>query len=166
VLCADGRRVFRYFRPAYQWLMQQMVGRVTGYTGRFPVWFWHSPKPDLRHRGHLPSGKGGVRIELELPRERVLLLDFQSWHCVLNRWHLSLSERESRKWDRKTEGLDQCRAPLPAPIEAELQATWERVFDLDRLRRAKLWGPIDEIQGVTEYVRLEEVRGVSEFVAR
>lgn len=166
VLRADGRRVCRDFRPAYQWLMQQMARRVGGYAGSFPVWFWHSPKPDLRHGGHLAAGEHGVRIELELPRERVLLFDFQSWHCVLNRWHLSLSERESKEWDRRTKGLDQYRAPLPAPLEAELQATWERTFDLSRLRRAKLWGPINEIQGVTEYVRLEEVRGVDEFVAR
>jgi hypothetical protein len=109
---------------------------------------------------------GGGRINLELPRDRVLLVDFRSWHCVLNRWRLSLSEREGRDWDRRTKGLDLHRAPLPAPLEAELQATWERVFDLDRLRRAKLWGPIDEVQGVTEYVRLAEVRAVDEFIAR
>ena len=146
--------------------MEQMARRVPGYTGGFPVWFWHSPKPDLRCAGHRSAGERGVRIELELPRERVLLFDFQSWHCVLNRWRLSLSERESKEWDRRTKGLDQHRAPLPAPLEAELQATWERVFDLDRLRCARLWGPINEIQGVTEYVRLEEVRGVTEFLAK
>lgn len=140
VLRADGRRIYRHFRPAYRWLMQQMARRLTGCTGRFPVWFWHSPKPDLRHGGYLPAGERAVRIELELPRERVLLLDFQSWHCVLGSSHLSLSWRESREWDRRTKGFDQYRAPLPTPIEAELQATWERVFDLDRLRRTKLWG--------------------------
>lgn len=166
VLRADGRRVHHHFRPAYRWLTQRMVRHIPCCTGRFPVWFWYSPKPDLRHGGHLPAGKRGVRIELELPRERVLLFDFQSWHCVLNRWHLSLSWRESREWDRRSKEFDQYRAPLPAQLEAELQATWERVFDLNRLRRSKLWGPIDEIQGVTEYVLLEEVRGVDEFVAR
>jgi hypothetical protein len=29
-----------------------------------------------------------------------------------------------------------------------------------------MWGPIEEIQGVTEYVRLDEVRSVREFVGR
>ncbi len=164
VLRTDGRYVDRHFRPAYRWLMHQMSRRITGYTGGFPVWFWHSPKPDLRRGGHRPAGERSVRIELELPRERVLLFDFQSWHCVLNGWHLSLSERESREWDRRTERFDS--APLTPQLEAELQTTWERVFELDRLRRAKLWGPIDEIQGVTEYARLEEVRCVDQFVAR
>ena len=120
--------------------MRQMSNRIPGYTGSFPVWFWHSPKPDLRHGGHRPAGEHCVRIELELPRARVLLFDYQSWHCVLNRWHLSLSERESREWDRRSEGLDQYNALLPPKLETELRATWERVFELDRLRRAKLLG--------------------------
>jgi hypothetical protein len=101
-----------------------------------------------------------------LPRERTLLLDFETWHCVLNRWHLSRSWRESKDWDRKTKGFDQFRATLPPLLEQELQATWERVFDFELLRRTKMWGPIEEIQGVTEYVRLDEVRSVREFVGR
>ncbi len=165
-LRADARRIPRYFRPAYRWLIDQMRQRVPGYSGGVPVWFWHSPKPDLRKSGHLPSGMPGARIELELPRERVLLLDFETWHCVLNHWHLSGSWRESREWDRKTKGFGPNWNPLPSPLEAELQSTWQRVFDFGLLKRARLWGPIDRIQGVTEYVRLEEVRSVTAFTSR
>jgi len=146
--------------------MAQMHERIPGYAGGLPVWLWCFPKPDLRHGGHLARGEHGVRIELELPRDRVLSLDFETWHCVLNRWRLSRSWRENRDWDRQTEALGQYRAPLPPPLEEELQATWQRVFDLDFLRRSKLWGPVDEIQGVTEYVLLEEVRSAKEFVGR
>lgn len=105
-----------------------------------------------------------MRLELELPREQVLVLDFQTWHCVLNRWHLSLTERESADWESRVEFSAQW-AGLPAELEEELQKTWERVFDLEALRRAKFWGPIDKIQGVTERVLLKQVRRVDEFVA-
>ncbi len=166
VLRADARRIPRSFRPAYRWLIAQMRQRVPGYSGGAPVWFWYSPKPDLRKPGHLPSGVSGVRIELELPRERVLLLDFESWHCVLNHWHLSRSSRESREWDRKTAAFNPFLGSLPPSLEAELQSTWERVFDLDLLKRAKIWGPIDRIQGVIEYIRLDDVRSITEFTSR
>ena len=166
MVSGDGRRVDPHFRPAYKWLMLQMASRIAGYRGRFPIWAWQSPKPDLRRSAHLPRGEAGVRVELELPMVRVLLLDFQTWHCVLNRWHLSLSSREDREWDRKSKGFDQYREPLPEPFESELKATWERVFELERLRRTRLWGPIDSIQAVTEYVRLDEVRSIEKFVAR
>lgn len=64
--------------------MEQMGGRIPAYSGGLPIWFWFSPKPDLRHRAHLPRGEQAVRLELELPRETVLLSDFDTWHCVLN----------------------------------------------------------------------------------
>jgi hypothetical protein len=143
-----------------------MHRRVPGYGGAFPVWFWYSPRPDLRHSAHLARGERGFRIELELPRDVVLLFDFEAWHCVLNRWHLSASWRESLESDRKTKGLDQFRATLPSALDAELQATWERVFDMELVRRTELWGPGDSIQGVSDRVLLSEVRNVREFAAR
>ena len=166
ILRGDGRRVCHHFRPAYRWLMTQAHRRLPGYKGGFPIWFWHFPKPDLRHDAHVRRGERSVRIELEIPRARVLLLGFQTWHCVLNRWHLSCSRHESREWDRKVKGFNQFLGPLPPILEAELQSTWERVFDLRLLRRTRMWGSIDEIQGVTEYVMLTEVRRIDKFIGR
>ncbi len=162
----DGRRANVYYRPAYKWMMGQMRCRIPAYSGGFPVWFWFSPKPDLRRGAHRERGEHALRIELELPREIVLLSDFQTWHCVLNRFHLSLTRRESREWDRKVHGHDQFAPELPAPLETEIQATWERIFDLDLVNRTKLWGPVKRIQGVVDRVLLSQVRGVREFVAR
>jgi hypothetical protein len=85
---------------------------------------------------------------------------------VLNGWHLSRSSRESDEWDRRTEEFDRLRRPLPPDLEAELRSTWDRVFDLELLKRARIWGPINRIQGVTEYIRLDEVRQVKEFAGR
>jgi hypothetical protein len=147
-------------------MASQMSQRLAAYGGGFPVWFWHSPKPDLRRGSHLPRGEHGVRIELELPRDRTLLLDFETWHCVLNHWHLSKSSEEEAEWDRKTNGFAPFGAVLPPHLEAELQSTWDRVFDFELLRSAGMWGPIDRIQGVTEYVLLSEVRSAKSFVAR
>lgn len=145
--------------------MGQMYRRLPGYSGRVPsLALVFSKTGSALRRASTP--RRGVRIELELPSDRVLLLDFETWHCVPNRCYLSRSWRESREWDRKTRGFDQFRAELPATLEAELQSTWERVFDFDLLRRARMWGPIDRIQGVMEYVLLDEVRQVIEFVAR
>lgn len=164
VLQADGRRVWRCFRPAYSWLIEQMQHRLPDYSGRYPIWVWISPKPDLRRTAFARRGQQRVRIEAELPRDRLLSLDFNTWHCVLNNWHLSLSEWEDGEWDRRTRQF--ARGSLPPALEAERRASWERVFDLASLRRSSLWGSIDTIQGVTEFIRLEEVRRVDFFVAR
>jgi hypothetical protein len=105
-------------------------------------------------------------VELELPPERILPLDFETWHFVLNRWYLPLTDRESRDWERRTKGLDRPAAPLPPPLEAERRATWERVFDLEALNCSRLWKPVTRIQAVTPWVHREEVLNVDRFVAR
>ena len=149
VLRGDGRRIWREFRPAYHWLKDQMARRVAGYSGGYPVWLWYAPKLDLRCSGHLARGTRGVRIELEIPRSRILLMDFQAWHCVLMGQFLELWEREDREWKRR-----------------EVRRSWERVFDLPALNRSRLWRPVEQIQGVAEYVRMEEVTDFQPFTAR
>ena len=67
---------------------------------------------------------------------------------------------------RRRDSIHAANCFHPPLLEADLQASWERVFDLNCLKRAKLWGPIDAIQGVTESVLIGEVRRVDEFVAR
>jgi len=163
LLRGDGRRVWPELRSAYRWLMRQMAKRVPDYGGGYPIWFWHSPKPDLRHRAHLQPGAHGVRIEAQLPVGRVLLLGFDAWHCVLNHWRLSLTWREESSWHQRTGQHD---GPLPAALEKELQASWERVFDLAALNRSPLWRPVRNIQAVAEYIRLGEIIHVDRFSAR
>lgn len=149
VLGGDGRRIWSEFRPAYHWLKDQMARRIAGYSGGYPVWLWHVPKPDLRSSGHLPRGARGIRIELEMPRARILLMDFQAWHCTLMGQFLELSAREDREWKRRA-----------------VRRSWERVFDLPALNRSRLWRPVRQVQGVTEYVRMEEVTEIRPFTAR
>ncbi len=76
-------------------------------------------------------------------------MDFQAWHCVLMGQFLELSAREDREWKKR-----------------EVRRSWERVFDLPALRRSPLWRAVRQIQGVTEYVRIEEVTNVQPFTAR
>lgn len=91
---ADGRRVYKWFRPAYRWMVGQMERRLPGYhKGRYPVWAWHTPKPDMRMSSYrLPPGEEGVRLTLEIPDEeaavRVLRSGFEDWHSPLNNRYL------------------------------------------------------------------------------
>jgi hypothetical protein len=146
--------------------MEQMRRRLPGYAGHFPIWLWVTPKPDLRHAAHLPSGEPGVRIEFEIPTARILQLDFDTWHCVLNRWYLPTSESDEREWERNTKAVDRFAPVFAEPLESELRKSWERVFEFDLLRTHEHKGRVDRIQGVTEYVRLDEVVNVRTFLAR
>lgn len=167
VLRTDGRRIHDrdFMRKPYRWLMSQMKERLPVYRGRYPVWAWYHPKPDLRRSAHAVSGTMNVRLKIRVPASRVLLSDFESWHLVLNNGICS--------W---TEGEDYCvrediargdRDKLAALFE-EKYKSWERVLDLDaNLTRDEEWlGDFYAIQAVMEEVRLDEVVSAQIFKAR
>ena len=151
----DGRRADPWFRPAYRWLMEQMSLRTKGYTGRFPIWFW-TEKPDFRQYRFRNYSKPGIPIvflECLIPAERVLLSDYESWHSVLNNWHLALTEEESDDFDNrlKTGQITYDQATL------EKRVSWERVFDFDLLRTHPDWQGEPTVQATVETLQKQDV---------
>ncbi len=183
-LRGDGRRLCLgpQFRRPYRWLIGEMLKRVPGYTGRYPVWAWPK-KQDLRGVGYVPRGEKAVMIECEVPGERVLLSDFGAWHMVLNGSYLALTEAEDDEWDRAWgkqlreydywERVGRRKGePEPADIPHEqrlrLERSWERIFDFKVLRRSKWAGGARlEPQATLEEVLVpDEVVSVREFIGR
>lgn len=116
--CADPD-----FRPAYDWMCNQMVLRLPPAPEGcvLPVWAWYQardasrPRPDLRASGHLPRGTKAVLLTFALPAEKVLLSDFDLWHAVLNNHAIP---------ETATEDGGDAGGP-------EREASWARIFDLD-----------------------------------
>ncbi len=157
VLVADGRRAIRDFRPAYRWMADQMAMRLGPPPRRraVPWWAWarwggsRSGRPDLRCSAHLPRGTRGYRLTIEMPAEEVLLSDFDDWHFVLNGSYLTLDEAE---WDAFWAEMDaaghSAQWPYPEPFRTRAEATWQRIFDLDRTGRDPAWCGTSEDQGI------------------
>jgi hypothetical protein len=174
VLRGNGRRVPVYHRHAYQWMAAQMRLRLPPPHARFPLWGWYRwrgirrCRPDLRASGHLAKGLPGVRIELELPEDRVLLSDFDAWHCVLNRCFLSLREQEEEVFTKELErtGVQQ-GWPYPEPFRSQVVSSWQRIFDLEA-GDPEWWGPLSErsIQATFWELSLSQIRRVDTFTAR
>lgn len=169
VLYADPAYAPPEFRHAYDWMRAQMKRCIPGYSGGYPWWGWHSPRPDLRRSGHLPRGTHGVRLELELDPAQMLLSDFDAWHSVLNRGYLALSEEKEEGWYRcfETSVHDRFAWPPPEPWYSAILSSWERIFDLEALAASNYWeaGP-RYIQATFEALRLADVRQYTHFVAR
>jgi hypothetical protein len=143
-------------------MRREMVARLGPPTlqEQMPVWLWcqwrgqRRRKPDLRHRGHLPQGSMGVRIELEIDGAHVLRSDFDLWHYVLNGWYLPGSLADERDFDAH-------------PDRRRIEPSWQRIFDLGwSNRRYTVAGGEKSIQGVTWELRPEDVRGATGFRAR
>ncbi len=174
LLRGDGRRVQVYYRYAYRWMAEQMRLRLPPPHARVPLWGWYrwrgirQCRPDLRASGHLVKGVPGVRIELELPEDRALLSDFDAWHCVLNRYFLSLREQEEEAFAEELERAEvQPGWPYAEPFHSKVVSSWERIFDL-KAGDPEWWGPVSErsVQATFWELPLSQVRRVDRFTAR
>jgi hypothetical protein len=155
-------------------MSDQMRLRLPPHHTRVPLWGWYrwqgtkQCRPDLRASGHLARGLPGVRIELELPEDSVLLSDFDSWHCVLNRCFLSLNEQEDETFVRELErtGVEQ-RWPYPEPFDLRVVSSWQRIFDLEA-GDVEWRGPLSErsIQATFWELTIPQIRRVDIFRAR
>ena len=101
------------FRGSYLWLSNKMRERgiidLSPNQDAYPIYAWCQELnnkraiSDLRHcKTYIPKGGKGVRITLSLPLNRVMLTDFDLWHCVLNNFSAdeSLTEEEEDLLDQ------------------------------------------------------------------
>lgn len=137
------------FLAAYDWLVSQMEKRVgTAPIGvKYPIWAWFSNNDDFSDWNN--DGRKYAKITVEIDPSRVLLSDFDDWHCVLNNCPLldeTVSEEEfDVAWDR-------CVAAGPEAV----RATWERVFHDDG----------NYVQATFWELYLSDVVNVEVFVSR
>jgi Domain of unknown function (DUF3841) len=156
------------FLTQYDWMREQMARRLQDYQGHSPWWAWFRPKPDLRrwHACCAAAGSRGVRLELAVPAERVLLSNEATWLCVLNGWYLGRTRAEYEAWNREIEreSLDDSAGRLPEPWAARVVASWEHIFDIEALAAGDEWS--DAVQATFERLELADVVAVTEFTAR
>jgi hypothetical protein len=129
--------------PAYKWMTAQMQKRLPSSPKDIaPIWSWlqwtnNRRMPDLRAAGHLEPGAKGVRLEIEVNPNRVLLSDFDLWHNVLNySWH----------------------EPLPPALHRREEKSWEDIFEVKAKTKS--------IQGTLWAIHLDDVKSVTHFEAR
>jgi hypothetical protein len=181
VLRADGRRIRRRYRWAYEWLARQMSERIGCRPSEktLPLWAWSQwngakcRKPDLRSSGYLPPGDRGVRIEFEISDRLVLLSDFDLWHYALNCWYLPESQQDDEEFkselSRRGMSFYKEKPLRDAELHKRIPESWIRIFDMD-------WADTDQsiarprakksIQASFRELRAEQVRHAQLFTAR
>ncbi len=184
-LRASRRHVSRdvLFGP-YLWMAEQMERRLkVPRPGKnaMPIWAWYQwegkrCKPDLRSGGHLPKGQPGVRLELQVADDRVLLSDFDLWHYVLNYWYLPASEKDCEAFEKKLVKAHLSfykynhQHPLPhAQYRQAIEKSWERIFDVgwaDRRHFIAVPKNKKSIQATLWEILLTDVVRAKEFTAR
>jgi len=165
------------FLESYYWLADQMEKRIGGRPrpNSLPFWGWYQwqnskqKKPDLRSRSHLMPGKQGVRLELEIPDEEVVLTDFSLWNDVLNKAYIPSSEEDYLNFykyldDRKLFSFGNWTKKHKRLAEK----SWERIFDLSFYVKDFFSYPKHKksIQATFWKISMSQVKDVTFFTAR
>ena len=104
----------------------------------------------------MEKGGQGVRIELMLPQEQVLLSSFDGWHAVLNNHFLSLTDEEYEQHASMETALS------ANALKRAKQKSWRRIFDLSLLPDPAVY----EVQAVFWRLEMAAVTKVDYFTAR
>jgi hypothetical protein len=166
VLRTSSSKADADLRTAYDWMAEQMKARIGSPPEGvdYPIWVWRyfqgfqRMRPDLRARCLLPRGTQGIRVELEIPDEKVLLSDFDSWHSVLNNHHYSTGDDEYQE----IEDLILRKGLNHPEVERLKRESWQRIFDLSLI--ADLSNT--SIQGVVWEVPVDYIKKIGHFIAR
>ena len=150
---------------AYRWMLSMLQERTDAECGTSPIWAWHtydgqtSRRPDLRSSGHLPRGSQGVRIELEICEESILLSQFEMWVWVMTQDYIPEGTLDFEEWHSRTRNS--------VSDQQLCTKSWERIFDL-QFGDPDFWGPHEErsIQACIGSISLDDVNRVDFFQAR
>jgi len=146
--------------PCYLWLVEQLKRRIPSYQGNLP-WWLYCGKPDLRWvRWTRPAGEWEVRLELELPAERVEEFMIRDWHVVYCQAWLCRHQPVDR-WHEFTErrGWEDLQV-YPAPYEELLERSWQRLFEPQRRAGHSRY----RLEAVVERLQLSDVIRAQPFL--
>jgi hypothetical protein len=155
-----------WIHPQYSWLAWQLRSRLAGSRGCLP-WWAYCKRPDLRWVRHLrPQGAREVLIDFEAPAGAFVDFPCWAWQTVFLGEYLARYAAEYRDWAARLrrEGIAPDSAELPEAFQAELEASWRRLFHPDLPCRSWRRGGDDSREAVVEVLELGWVRRVREFM--
>ena len=151
----------------YTWLTNQMEERIGPRLKGvdYPVWAQHThegrrKRPDLRRArwGYGWKGEKFYCLEIDVPDDKVLLSDFDSWSVILLGGLLSETEEEDEKLEREY-------ASLPSDKKWEMMSeNWEKVFDISPLDNGYVQRG-DTIQATFWELRREYIQKAVPFIS-
>ncbi|GBU26898.1 hypothetical protein R84B8_00413 [Treponema sp. R8-4-B8] len=177
VWCEDS------LRHAYDWMAAELAKKDVMPEGiRYPIWAWYQwqgkrKKRDLRERGFMKRGNPAVQLEIEIPDNKVLLSDFDVFHCVLNNLYVCSSEEDHERFEKWYESMgigygdwknDASQDEKLQIVQRAIVESWAGVFDLTKEDDNYLYGKNEEksIQAVFWELREDQVIWAREFIAK
>jgi Domain of unknown function (DUF3841) len=166
-LTPDPRLGDEYNHEPCKWLSKQMTARLST-TGPGILWLW-AQRTREKLVEFCGSARGEVLLTCRVPRERVLLSNYEGWNAVTGRTlaptppapgesqsdALARNKAMSDSFDARLRDAEvQFGAPFedwPSHLRAEAEQSWEGIFD------HRQYGPLEEWQATVHMLHLKDV---------
>lgn len=125
--------ISQYYLELYDWYVrhaERLVPRPEG--AEYPIWLF------LEEENKLPSLPGSVCLELEIPRDLVMLTDVERWGYQVNYLYIPLDEkdRDAHEAELKRNGIGNETALIQTGkgnfyplLKRKIIQSWDRVFE-------------------------------------
>ena len=165
--CTIEKSIFNDCKEQYDWLVREMKERIgeplEGVS--YPVWGWYMwegvrKKPDLRRErwGNGWKGERFACMEIDIPEEKLILSDYDTWSIILIDGLLADTEEEEESLEKEYEAM-----PPEARREYKYR-NWKNVFDLAYVDNGWIHRG-DSIQATFWELRKEDIKKVRFFTA-
>lgn len=165
VLRPDPEHTASEWPEAYAW-MNRMMGERLPTSGSTAVWLWARIRRDDLI-SNCRRARGQVLLTCRIPRERVLLSQFDEWHSALNSF-LAIPPQPGEfdaEYDARYTALTDAflvrrdagglrNVPIsqwPARLRRETERSWECIFDRELFDRRACW------QATVHELRVDDV---------
>ena len=151
------------FVRAYDWLIKEMKTRLPKKPrdAKIPIWGWYrycgENKLDLRRYGKVK--KPYCVLEIDKPKNEVLLSDFTDWHNVLNDYYLPQNGPDD-EIEKLCDEYDQLVIHNPKKAKALKLESWRNVFNIE----PNEYDSKEYIQGTFWTLDIDEVRKVRKYL--
>lgn len=155
------------WQEQYDWLVREMKERIGELPEgvSYPVWAWYMregarKKPDLRRErwGNGWKGERFACMEIDIPEERLILSDYDTWSVILLNGLLADTEEECELLEKE------CEAMPPDAQRDYKYRNWKNVFDLTYVDNGWMHRG-DSIQATFWELRKEDIKKVRFFTA-
>jgi hypothetical protein len=130
------------FKRHYDWIRKQMKEKLGNHTGDYPVWAW------LENPGKIDVvksyGNDMVKLTAEVPLERLLLTDFDTWSAILNNCWMTKDIPSLEKWFD-----DELKVS-----KKEIEDSWQMVFDFSYDETDKIFNEYHGVNGKGRLIQL------------
>lgn len=148
------------FKRAYNWYIREAKKRIPSWGEAYPIWGWLK-RPDLRELRHikdpnLPRKNQWVLLELDIPKEEVLISDFNLWIYITNNEYIALSD----------EDLQIFKTIPPSPEKAKaIKDSWVRCLKDEKAPFSKKFKKPALWQGGLAIIKKEHLVKATPFTA-